>query len=158
MLIVAFTIECEGRTVNRKMVDAQYDFLLDRQGRKVLMTGTRKDWSKWTSPREPVHNALSFAIYGTTNSLVGDMSNTARTISWKIEKIRRSIGLKVAKQLKTKKMTEVLTRINKTERRKEMIKAMEEVLRRYPEMLEREVLSAFEEARQIQVVREVMET
>jgi len=157
VLVVNFVIECEGRRAKGRMVDAQQDFVIDSQGAKIPIFG-RKDWSKWTPPKEPVVAAMLSAIYGTTNVKNDPKSNTAQHISWESGRIRASIALKVGRHVTTKKVTEVLSKASRAERRKAMISAMGEVLRKYPEMRKQDLVLAFEEAKKAQVIREVMET
>ncbi len=158
ILVVSFVVECEGRRARGRMVDAQQDFVIDGQGNKVPIPGTRKDWSKWTPPKGPVERAMLSAIYGTTNVKNDPKSNTAKHISWEAGRIRAAIAMRVTRQLGTKKMTEVISKAGRAERRKAMISAMGEVLKKYPEMRKQDCLQAFEEAKRGQIVREVMET
>ncbi len=158
VLVVQFVLECDGRRAKGRMVDAQQDFIIDSQGRKTPIPGTRKDWSKWTPPAKPVETAMLSAIYGTTNVKNDPNSNTARHIAWEGGKIRRAIAQRVDRHLTTKKVREILSKAGRSERRKSMIEAMGDVLRKYPEMRKQDLLLAFEEAKKAQVVREVMET
>lgn len=158
ILVVNFVIECEGRRAKGRIVDAQQDFVIDNLGNKVPIPGTRRDWSKWTPPKEPVVAAMLSAIYGTTNVKNDPKSKTAQHISWESGRIRASIAMRVGRHVTTKKVTEVLSKAGRAERRKAMISAMEEILRRYPEMRKQDLVLAFEEAKKAQVIREVMET
>jgi hypothetical protein len=158
VLVVQFVLECDGRRAKGRMVDAQQDFVIDSQGRKIPIPGTRKDWSKWTPPAGPVEAAMLSAIYGTTNVKNDPNSNTAKHIAWESGKIRRAIAQRVDRHLTTKKVREILSKAGRSERRKSMVEAMGEVLRKYPEMRKQDLLLAFEEAKKAQVVREVMET
>lgn len=158
VLVVNFVIECEGRKARGRMVDAQQDFVIDSRGVKVPIPGTRKDWSKWTPPKEPVVAAMLSAIYGTTNVKNDPKSNTAQHISWESGRIRASIAQRVTRYTATKKVAAILSKAGRAERRKAMIEAMGEVLRKYPEMKKQDLDSAFAEAKKAQVIREVMET
>ncbi len=158
-LIVSFTVECEGRRANGKMVDAWYDYVIDDDGNKVPIKGSQKDWATALEvPGPPVRAAVLTAIYGTTNVKNDPKSNTAQHIAWKIGRIRKTIAHRATSQLRSKKMTGILSKAERAERRKDMISAMEEVLKMFPEMGKQDLLLAFEEAKKAQVVREVMET
>jgi hypothetical protein len=161
-LAVSFTVECEGRRAKGRIVDTCQEFVFDRHGNKVLIPGTKKNWFNWAPPKKPVEDAVLSAVYGTTNVRNDPKSNTARSISWESGRIIASLAHRVAMHIRSKKMTETLLRAERSERRKNMLddmtSAIEEVLRKYPEMQKKNLDLAFEEAKKAQVVREVMET
>ncbi len=142
ILVVHFVLECEGRRAKGRMVDSQ----------KGLA------WKGWMPSTEVVRAAVLSAVYGTTNVKNDPMSNTAQHIEWESRRIQRAIAQKVGRHMETKKAKETLSRAGRSERRKSMLGAMKEVLKKFPEMRKQDFLLAFQEAKKEQVVREVMET
>lgn len=158
VLVVNFTVECEGKRATGKMVDSQQSFVVDSKGLRIPIAGSKKDWIHWRAPGEPVYKAVLTAIYGTSNVKNDPKSNTSLHINWAANQIRNAITQRVIRHLGMKKVAEKVGKAEKVVRKKQMTEAMGRLLQEYPEMRRQDCLLAFDEAKRAQTVREVMET